>query len=135
MGRKESFIPEHHGDQMTSWWQLASVDAFKDTISNMTRADMQALYAEIKGVSTVIQAQLEARGKSDYRWWQKAMAAKGFIAAKKTILNVAVQERERLRIVDRKEILIELRESAETGDLRQVVIDLLDVMIHREMGR
>lgn len=130
MGRKETYV---------FWWQVASVPLFKERITDMTTPDLSALNAEIQGALTVIQAQLEARGKTNIVWWKKARASLGFISEKKGILRVELSTRQNSDQSDRKqhriEVLSELRQQAEDGDVQGAVVGLFDFFIRSDRGR
>ena len=148
MSRKEVYIPETRSTQSPRWWQIAAVPVFKAKLADMTTPDLRALGAEIKGVTTLIQSQLESRGKTDIVWWKKARASLGFTSEKRGLVRTEIFTRhseeqethreQRLKAHEKRraeddskreqriETLSRLRKQAQEGDVQGAFIGLLD---------
>lgn len=124
------------------WWKTATVEFFKFKIGKLSDGELIELRDEIRGSLAVIQGQLESRGKTDFGWWKKASAAKGYMAEKQHLIKQELRGRQkgidakhgaRLEIHEarkarKNECLKAVRESVAADDLPSAILKLVEYL-------
>lgn len=107
------------------WWQAASLADFTVKIVQMSDDDLMAMSEEIRGSLSMMQSQLESRGKTNLGWWRRTRAAMGFVAEKKHVLRGELRNRQRHRqtILDKKSAAKRLRRQRELAAIRGHIED------------
>lgn len=145
---KTEFIPDGkpRSQEENRWWQVMNTGAFRLKLRTMARIDVEALSSEIHGACTVVQSQLEARGKDNLAWWRSARQALGYMAEKQSLVRAELArlnkisresrdgtrgEIHRHNTEIREKRLLAIRALVEANDLKQAMLDLVDWMLHR----
>jgi hypothetical protein len=133
---------ERRDVQPVQWWQESNVPFFTAKIADMTTPDLKLLCAEIKGAVSLMQSQIESRGKANMGWWRKVSQAKGYATEKHRIVraelhnrNQQAQQSNTTRREHRLARLRQLRHKAvvdESVDTLALVVEMIDCMLEDE---
>ena len=112
------------------WWMGLSLREFEERANALDEQEITRTIAEMKQTITRIQAQQEARGRGDGRWWQRASGVRTSVVAKRRILgNILYRMTPRLvPRADRLKALQEARVEAEAGKVGPALVRVIDIL-------
>jgi hypothetical protein len=134
-GRVGLCLAAHRGGAVKEeapWWRKGTAKKFQETIDGFDAERLTALLAEMKGATAVIQGQLEAHGKADIEWWQRARQTLAYIAERKQLVKVrltAFSHGSRSGKRERAERAMKLLDDGRHEDALREVIVLLQEML------
>jgi hypothetical protein len=115
-----------------AWWQKGTMKKFQETIADFDASRLTELLAEMKGATAAIQGQIEARGKTNIEWWQRARQSLAYIAERKKVVSARLQvlsRGTRNEKRDRAERAMKLLDEGRHEDALREVIELLQDML------
>lgn len=117
------------GETSRAWWQVCSVEEFKERIDSMSFQECEVLFGEIRGACSVISVTVQNKNAEPVHR-SRARAALGFVSEKRRVLQARMQREDAARRDIGRELTKisaqEARAALEQGDVALAVSKIVD---------